>query len=324
MAGQAQYVFRRIAQALLTIFIASTLTFFILRLLPGDPTTLFADAMMTPEIRQKLLADFGLDQPIPVQYGKYLYQLVQGNLGMSISQRAPVSSVISDALPWTLLLAGSSLVLTLIISVLLGLVTVFRRGKPIDLIIRATTVTLGALFIPWVALMVMYIFGRQLNWLPIGGATDPQAGDGWARIVDIIKHLILPCLVLTLTNLGPLVLFLRTSMVEVMQEDFIRTSRAKGVIERKVILVHALRNALIPFVTVVGLRLGFLVSGAVLTETVFAYPGIGRLIFRSVQQHDYPVLQGAFLMLAITVVVFNLATDLVYGLLDPRINTGGN
>jgi len=322
MAGHAQYIVRRTAQAILTVYVASTLTFFILRLLPGDPTTLFADAMMTPEIRQKLLADFGLDQPIPIQYAKYLFQLVQGNLGVSISQRAPVSSVIADALPWTLLLAGSSLLLTVVISIFLGLVTIFRRGGPTDLIIRASTVTLGALFIPWVALMVMYFFGRQLNWLPIGGATDPQAEGSSEKIVDILRHLILPCLVLTLTNLGPLVLFLRTSMVEIMHDDFIRTARARGLSEKKVILIHAFRNALIPFATVVGLRLGFMVSGAVLTETVFAYPGIGRLIFRSVQQHDYPVLQGAFLMLAITVVFFNLLTDLVYGVLDPRIKYG--
>lgn len=322
MSGKARYILRRSAQSILTVFIAASLAFFILRLLPGDPTTLFADPMMTPEIRQKLLADFGLDQPIPIQYGKYLYQLVQGNFGVSISQRAPVDDVIIEALPWTLLLAGSSLVLTLLIAVPLGLLTVFRQGRVSDVIIRASTVTLGALFIPWVALLVMNFFGRELNWFPIGGATSPEAGEGWARVIDILKHLALPCLVLAITNVGPYVLFLRTSMVEVMQEDYVRTGRAKGVTERGVVLVHAFRNALIPFVTVVGLRLGFLVSGAVLTETVFAYPGIGRLIFRSVQQHDYPVLQAAFLMLALTVVVFNLITDLVYGALDPRITYG--
>ncbi len=322
MSGKAQYILRRSLQSVLTIFIAATITFFILRLLPGDPVSIFADPMMTPEIRQKLLADFGLDRPIPIQYGKYLYQMAQGNFGVSISQRAPVDDVIADALPWTLLLAGSSLVVTLLISIPLGLLTVYRQGRVSDVIIRAATVTLGALFIPWVALMVMNFFGRELNWFPIGGATDPEGGEGWSKVVDVLKHLVLPCLVLAITNLGPYVLFLRTSMVEVMQEDYVRTGRAKGVAERRVVLIHAFRNALIPFVTVVGLRLGFLVSGAVLTETVFAYPGIGRLIFRSVQQHDYPVLQGAFLMLALTVVLFNLITDLVYGALDPRIIYG--
>lgn len=322
MSGKGQYILRRSVQSIVTIFVAATVTFFILRLLPGDPVSIFADPMMTPEIRQRLLADFGLDQPIPIQYGKYLYQLAQGNFGMSISQRAPVIDVIADALPWTLLLAGSSLVVSLLVSIPLGLLTVFQQGRISDVVIRAVTVTLGALFIPWVALIVMNFFGRELNWFPIGGATDPEGGNGWAKVVDIARHLVLPCLVLALTNLGPYVLFLRTSMVEVMQEDYVRTGRAKGVAERRVVLVHAFRNALIPFVTVVGLRLGFLVSGAVLTETVFAYPGIGRLIFRSVQQHDYPVLQGAFLMLALTVVLFNLVTDLIYGVLDPRITYG--
>ncbi len=322
MTGQAQYILRRFAQSLLTIFIAASLTFLILRLIPGDPTTLFADPFMTPEIRQNLLADFGLDRPLHIQYGKYLYQLVQGNLGVSVSQRSPVTSVIRDALPWTLLLAGSSLLMTLLVAIPLGILTVFKQGKSSDLLIRASTVTLGALFIPWVALVVMNFFGRGLNWFPIGGATSPEAGTGLAKIVDVLKHLALPSLVLAVTNLGPYILFLRTSMVEVMQEDYVRTGRAKGVAERRVVLTHAFRNALIPFVTIVGLRLGFLVSGAVLTETVFAYPGIGRLIFRSVQQHDYPVLQGAFLMLATTVVLFNLLTDLVYGVLDPRISYG--
>lgn len=322
MSGKGQYILRRSVQSILTIFVAATVTFFILRLLPGDPVSIFADPMMTPEIRQRLLADFGLDRPIPIQYGKYLFQLAQGNFGMSISQRAPVVDVIVDALPWTLLLAGSSLVVSLLVSIPLGLLTVFQQGRVSDVVIRAATVTLGALFIPWVALIAMNFFGRELNWFPIGGATDPEGGEGWAKVVDIAKHLVLPCLVLALTNLGPYVLFLRTSMVEVMQEDYVRTGRAKGVAERRVVLIHAFRNALIPFVTVVGLRLGFLVSGAVLTETVFAYPGIGRLIFRSVQQHDYPVLQGAFLMLALTVVLFNLVTDLIYGVLDPRITYG--
>jgi peptide/nickel transport system permease protein len=313
---------RRVAQSLITIFIAATLTFVILRLQPGDPTTLFADPFMTPEVRQDLLADFGLDKPTYVQYGKYLLQLLQGNLGVSTTQRAPVTDVIMDALPWTLLLAGSSLLITIVLAIPLGLLSVWKRGRGFDLAIRASTVTLGALFVPWVALVAMNFFGRGLNWFPIGGAQNPEAGAGFAALVDILKHLALPAFVLAITNLGPYILFLRTSMVEVMQEDYIRTARAKGVVERKVILQHGFRNALIPFVTVVGLRLGFLVSGAVLAETVFAYPGVGRLIFRSVQQHDYPVLQGAFLMLATTVVLFNFLTDLVYGLLDPRISYG--
>jgi peptide/nickel transport system permease protein len=169
----------------------------------------------------------------------------------------------------------------------------------------------------------MNIFGRKLNWLPIGGAQDPIVAPGLATWIDRIEHLALPVAVLTLTNLGPFVLFLRTSMVDVLQEDYIRTARAKGVIERRVLLRHGLRNALMPFATLIGLRLGFVVGGAILVETVFAYPGVGRLIFRAVQQHDYPVLQGAFLMLAVTVVVFNLVTDIVYGILDPRIRHGG-
>jgi len=263
------------------------------------------------------------DRSIPVQYAKYLYQLAQGNLGVSISQREPVSDVILETLPWTLLLAGSSLVLSVLLAVPLGVLAVWQRGRSSDLLVRATTVITGALFVPWVALVLMNFFGRRLNWFPIGGAKSPLAEPGWPTVVDELRHLALPVAVLTLTNLGPFVLFLRTSMVEVLQEDYIRTARAKGAVERRVLLRHGLRNALMPFATLVGLRLGFLVSGAILVETVFAYPGVGRLVFRAVQQHDYPVLQGAFLMLAVTVVGFNLLTDLVYGMLDPRIRYGG-
>ncbi len=319
---RTRYILRRMVQSLVTMFVAATLTFAILRLLPGDPTMMFEGPFMPPDVRQHILADFGLDKPLPIQYLKYLTQLAHGNLGISFSERAPVTHVIMDALPWTLLLTGSAVVLTLLLAIPLGLLTVMRRGQAFDLVIRATTVTMGSLFVPWVALVLLNFLGLHLKWFPIGGAMDPVLNPGQSRQVDILRHLALPVFVLTLTGLGPYILFLRTSMVEVMSEDYVRTARAKGVAERRVILVHAFRNALMPLVTVIGLRLGFLVSGAVLAETVFAYPGVGRLIFRSVQQHDYPVLQGAFLMLAVTVVVFNLITDVVYGFLDPRISYG--
>ncbi|HVX29104.1 MAG TPA: ABC transporter permease [Nitrolancea sp.] len=319
---RTQYVIRRIVQSIVTVFIAATITFAILRLIPGDPTMMFEGPFMPPDVRQHLLADFGLDKPVPVQYAKYLLQLAQGNFGVSFSERAPVTHVILSALPWTLLLTGTSVLLTLLLAIPLGILTVMHRGKVFDLLIRGVTVATGALFIPWVSLIALNFFGLHLKWFPIGGAETPVLNPGDSRVLDVIRHLILPVLVLTLTSLGPYVLFLRTSLVEVMETDYVRTARAKGVVERRVLLSHAFRNALIPLVTVVGLRLGFLVGGAVLAETVFAYPGVGRLIFRSVQQHDYPVLQGAFLMLAITVVLFNLLTDLLYGFLDPRIRYG--
>ena len=319
---RTQYVLRRLLQSIITVFIAATLTFLILRLLPGDPTMMYEGPFMPPEVKQHLLADFGLDKPVPIQYVKYLNQLLHGNLGISFSSRTPVTSVIRDALPWTLLLTGTSVLLTLILAIPLGLLTVMKRGHSFDLLIRGVTITTGALFVPWVALVLLNFFGLHLKWFPIGGAQTPILEPGQSHLLDIIRHLALPAFVLTFTSLGPYVLFLRTSMVEVMSEDYVRTARAKGVVERRVLLVHAFRNALMPLVTVVGLRLGFLVGGAVLAETVFAYPGVGRLIFRAVQQHDYPVLQGAFLMLAVTVVLFNFLTDLAYGFLDPRISYG--
>lgn len=319
---RSQYAVRRVLQSVVTILIAATITFVILRLLPGDPTMMFAGPAMPPELRQHILADFGLDKPLPIQYVRYLEQLARGNLGISFSERSPVTQVIMNALPWTLLLTGSSVLLTIVLAIPLGLLAVRGRGRAADLLIRGVTITTGALFVPWVALVLLNFFGLHWNWFPIGGAMSPVLDPGQSVFLDVVRHLVLPVLVLTLTGLGPYVLFLRTSMVEVMQEDYVRTARAKGVSERRVLLTHAFRNALMPLVTIVGLRLGFLVGGAVLAETVFAYPGVGRLIFRAVQQHDYPVLQGAFLMLAVTVVLFNLLTDLVYGFLDPRISYG--
>ena len=313
-----RFVSLRLLRGLLTLWFAVTLTFFLVRFLPGDPVLAVASTTMTEEQRAQTLADFGLDQPLLVQYVTYLGQLIQGNLGISFRQSAPVLDILLERLPWTLLLTGSSLVLTLIIGLPLAVTAARRRGSHTDRAVQVGGVVGQSLFVPTVGIFLLYVFGLWLGWLPIGGAIDNDVY-GLEAYWSILTHLALPCLSLVLLQLGPYVLFLRTSLIEALGEDYTNVARSKGVSERSVVWKHALRNALLPTVTLIGLQLGFLVGGAVLTETIFAYPGIGRAIYESVGQLDFPVMQGAFVLLAATVVVANLLTDLTYGFLDPRV-----
>lgn len=313
-----RFVSLRLLRGLLTLWFAVTLTFFLVRLLPGDPVLAVASTTMTAEQRAQTLADFGLDQPLLAQYVTYLGQLLQGNLGISFRQSAPVLDILLERLPWTLLLTGSSLVLTLIVGLPLAVVAARRRGSHVDRAVQVSGVVGQSLFVPTIGIFLLYVFGLWLGWLPIGGAIDNDVY-GLAAYGSILAHLVLPCLSLVLLQLGPYVLFLRTSLIEALGEDYTNVARSKGVSERAVVWKHALRNALLPTITLVGLQLGFLVGGAVLTETIFAYPGIGRAIYESVGQLDFPVMQGAFVLLAATVVVANLLTDLTYGFLDPRV-----
>ncbi|WP_298889742.1 ABC transporter permease [uncultured Serinicoccus sp.] len=316
--GLLRFVSVRLLRGLLTLWFAVTVTFFLVRLLPGDPALAVASPTMTADQRAQMLSDFGLDEPLLVQYATYLGQLAQGNLGISFRQNAPVLDILLERLPWTLLLTGSSLVVTLIVGVPLAVAAARRQGSALDRAVQVGGVVGQALFVPTVGIFLLYVFGVWLGWLPIGGA---MASDvyGLAAYGSILAHLVLPGLSLVLLQLGPYVLFLRTSLIEALSEDYTNVARSKGVSETKVVWVHALRNALLPTVTLVGLQLGFLVGGSVLTETIFAYPGIGRAIYESVGQLDFPVMQGAFVLLAATVVVANLLTDLMYGLLDPRV-----
>lgn len=314
------FVLSRLGRGLLTVLFAVTVTFLLLRLLPGDPAQAVANPTMTAETRATLLAQYGLDQPLLVQYVKYLGQLLQGNLGISFAQNIPVSHVLMERLPWTLLLTGSALVVTVIVGIPLGVVAASHRGGWFDRLIQSFGVIGQSLFVPSVGVFLLFFLGLKLHWFPIGGAfTDGTYGMQW--YLSVLQHLVLPCLSLVLVQLGSYLLVMRASMIESLGEDYCTLARANGLPYRRVLWRHSLRNALLPATTMVGLQLGFLVGGAVLTETVYAYPGIGRGIYEAVTQLDYPVMQGAFLLLAATVVVTNMVTDIVYGLLDPRVKT---
>ncbi|MGW4462678.1 ABC transporter permease [Micromonospora sp. NBC_01796] len=320
MPQVVRFAVRRLGRGVLTLWFAATVTFLLLRLLPGDPALAVASPNMTPEARQILLHQYGLDQPLLAQYGKYLWQLLHGNLGISFTQQISVTDVLLERLPWTLLLTISSLVVTVAVGIPLGVLAATRPRGLLDRLVQVGGVTGQSLFVPSVGIFLLFVFGLQLHWLPIGGAYSPGIyGAAWYG--DVALHLILPCFSLVLVQLGSYVLTLRSTLIESLGEDYCVLARAKGLPNRKVVWKHGLRNALLPTTTLVGLQLGFLVGGAVLTETVFAYPGIGRGIYEAVTQLDFPVLQGAFVLLAATVVVANVLTDLAYGLLDPRVRT---
>lgn len=312
------FLLPRLGRGVLTIWFAVTVTFLLLRLLPGDPALAVASPNMTEDTRAALLQQYGLDQPLIVQYGIYLWQLVQGNLGVSFTQSIPVLDVLMQRLPWTLLLTGTALVLTVVVGIPLGVLAASHRGRFLDKVVQIIGVTGQSIFVPSIGVLLLFVFGLMLHWLPIGGAYDQDAY-GMAWYGSVASHLILPAISLMLVQLGSYVLTMRSTLIDALGEDYTTLARANGLPYRRVLWKHALRNALLPTTTLIGLQLGFLVGGAVLTETVFAYPGIGRGIYEAVTQLDFPVLQGAFLMLAITVVVANMLADTVYGFLDPRV-----
>jgi peptide/nickel transport system permease protein len=312
------YFLQRLIRGLVTFWFAVTVTFFLVRLLPGDPVLAVAAPGMTEEIRQTQLQQFGLDRPLLVQYFAYLRELVQGNLGVSFLRSQPVSQVLMERLPWTLLLTGAALLVTVILGVPLGVLAATRARGWVDRVVQITGVVGQSLFVPSLGILLLYTLGLMLGWFPIGGAVKSGL-TGLSYYLSVLHHLILPCFTLVLAQLASYVLTLRATLIEALGEEYCDLARAKGTRENKVIWKHALRNALLPTTTLIGLQIGFLVGGAVLTETIYAYPGVGRAIYEAVGQLDFPVLQGAFVLLAATVVIANLVTDIAYGLLDPRV-----
>ncbi len=309
----------------LTLFVVVTVVFFIPRAMPGDPLgELFSpdslSYLTSDEIRGKLAAYYGLDRPIWEQYFSYLSSLAQGDLGWSISRQAPVAELIAAHLPWTLLMVLPSIALATLFSLILGAHSGWVRGTAADRGMLAVFVTVGTVPVFLVGMLLILLFGAQLGWLPVAGAYTAfrQYGSSFEQLVDIGRHLALPVATLTLAMVGRDFLLVRSSMVTVLGEDFILVARAKGLSENALKYRHGLRNALLPVVTRFSMQLGSAVTGAVLVETLFAYPGMGRLMFSAVGARDYPVLEGCFLIAALAVLVANLLADLAYGWLDPR------
>jgi len=318
----------KIAQYTVTVVVLLTLNFFLPRMMPGDPLSYLlgepsADApmLLTEEMRANLLAYYGLDKPLLGQYWDYLGGLARGDLGWSIYYNAPVGSIIMGRLRWTLLLGGTAAVIYIALGIGLGAVSAWRRGSKSDVGLLLTVFSLGSWPPFFLGMVLIVFFSYQWGLFPIGGAQSAQAAriGGLRQVQDVAYHWVLPGLTLVLTYLPGIYLITRNSMLSVLGEDYVRTARSKGVLESLVLLRHALPNALLPIVTTVAMRFGFMIMGTMFVEVVFAYPGMGTLIYEAGAARDYPLLQGAFLVTMIFVLALNLAADLVYGWLDPRV-----
>jgi peptide/nickel transport system permease protein len=316
------YLTRRILKGLLTIFVSVTITFFILRLMPADPVLLVVDPKMGPEVQAAMKAKFGLDKPIGEQYIIFLGNLLKGDLGLSFKTRQPVMEVILSKLPWTLLLMVIVISFSMVVGIPVGVQAAKNRNKGFDRFINTFTVFSISIFIPFLSFAFLYFLAYSLKLFPTGGAYTPPPAKGIDYYLDVARHAVLPSLTLFINQVAAIILYTRNSMLDVLKEDYIRTAYSKGWNEKYVTRVHGLKNAMIPTITVTGLMICSMVGGAVMTETVYAWPGVGRLIYDSVSALDYPVLQGAFLILSATVVVTSILSDLVVAWLDPRIRLG--
>ncbi|MBI1296890.1 ABC transporter permease subunit [bacterium] len=314
---------RRFLQYGLVILVTVSLNFLLPRLMPGNPLVLIAGeeaGFLPPEQRAKILQDAGLDQPLWRQYVNYIGDLLKADWGYSYRQKRPIGEILADRLPWTLLLTGTSLALSTVLGVFFGVLSAWRRGQAADLGVLSFFIFLQSLPSFWLGMIFIAIFAAQLGWFPTYGAQTAWLSlEGWAKTRDILEHLALPVATLTLVSVPGTFIITRYSMLEVLKEEYIRVARAKGLPPFLLMFRHAIRNALLPVVTVFMLNLGFVFSGATVVETVFSYPGLGRLLFEAVLNRDYPVLQAAFLLITMSVIIGNILADLVYPLLDPRV-----
>lgn len=312
------YTIRRLIQAIVLLFIVSIVTFSLIHSAPGGPAMLSNPDLSRVQIEQ-MSEQLGLNDPLPVQYGRWIKQVLQGDLGVSYNTIAPVTSLLGDRLPNTLLLAGTALTISILVAIPLGIVCAVRRNSLLDRFV--TSFSFFGISIPvfWLGIMLIVLFSIQLQWLPAGGMST--IGEDFS-LTDRIQHLILPVFVLAMANLAELTRYTRSGMINVLGEEYIRTARAKGLAQKSVILGHAVRNAVIPVVTIIGVLLPRAVSGAAITEAVFSWPGMGSLAVEAATTRDYPVVLGTTLTVATVVVFSSLITDLAYGYLDPRIRVG--
>ncbi|MFW7359220.1 MAG: ABC transporter permease [Brucella sp.] len=309
-----RYILQRFVGMAVVMFLVVTIVFVIVRVTPGDP----AAVMLGPDASAQDIADLrarlGLDQSLVIQYFYYIGQLLKGDLGQSIFLNMPVGAALLDRAEPTFFLTVLSLLIACIIALPVGVYAAYRRGSFVDQ--AATTVAMLAASIPsfWLGLILMQFFAVRLNLFPVSGYGGPGSS-----FMDRMYHLILPAIALGLVSSALILRFTRASMLDVLGDDYIRTARAKGLIERRVIMKHALKNALIPILTVVGLTAAVLISGAVVTETVFGLPGVGNLVVSAVLRRDYPVIQGALLVIAGLYVLINFIIDMLYLFVDPRV-----
>ena len=307
-------ILRRLAATIPVLLLVTAGVFALIHLTPGDPIDAMMAESVDDTVKRELRRDLGLDRPLYLQYATWMGRLLQGDLGHSIRNREPVIENVSRRIKPSLQLAGLAMAISLLVATPIGILSAARRNSTIDRV--GTSFALFGICMPnfLIALLLIFLFGVTLRWLPISGYVDPME-EPW----DGLRSLTLPAITLGLALAAVITRTLRSSMLEALSEDYIRTARAKGLSDGAVVRRHALRNALIPVVTVLGLQLGTLIGGAVITEYVFALPGVGRLVVDAVFARDYPLVQGVVLLIAVGFILSNLAVDLLYGLIDPRI-----
>lgn len=310
----AALIVRRLVQMLFLLLGITFIVFISMHLAPGDPAAIIGGPTATKSDILNIRHRLGLDRPLLVQYGQYLVNLFHGNLGYSFQTQRSVSSEIITRLPNTVDLAVASVIVSIVIGIPAGIISALKQNSWID--VFSTTFSLGGISIPnfWFGAMLILIFAVHFQWLPVGGLDAPF----WT--LNGLKEILLPAITLGTGSAAMIARMSRSSMLEIIRADFVRTARAKGVKEHVVIWVHCLRNAMIPVITVVGLNFGFLLGGTIITEQVFAINGIGRLMVESISSRDFPMVQGAVLLVATIFVVVNLLVDLIYALVDPRIS----
>lgn len=317
----ALYVARRIAQAVPMVFVIILVNFFLIHAAPGDPVDILAGTLDADQAYlERLREEFGLNEPLWTQFWTYVGKVVQFDLGYSLRFRQDVLNLILERMPATFLLMGTALVISSVLGTLLG---VIAARNPAGLIDNATTlVAIGGFSMPvfWLGQILLLVFALQLQLFPVQGMVSLRApSEGFERVLDIAHHLALPALTYSVYHLTLIFRLTRVKMQETMDQDFIVTARAKGLTEGRVVYVHGLRNALLPIVTIIGLNFGFMLAGSVLTETVFAWPGMGRLMFEGINARDYPLLLGLFTVISLMVIAANVITDIAYAMIDPRV-----
>ena len=309
-----QYVFRRLGGMAIVMFVVATIVFVIVRVIPGDPAAIMLGPDATGADIAALRERLGLNQPLPVQYAIFLARTASGDLGQSIFLNRPVLQALAERAEPTLCLTLIAITIALAIGLPAGIISAVQRGRIADQMALAMAMLLASMPAFWLGLIFIQRFAVDLGWFPVAGYGEPEAG-----FLERMRHLLLPALVLGLNSSALITRFTRASMLDVLGEDYIRTGRSKGLGEPVVVMKHALRNALIPILTVVGLTMALLLGGAVVTETVFSLPGVGNLVVSAVLRRDYPVIQGALIVIAALYVLVNLAIDLLYLLIDPRV-----
>ncbi len=316
------YLARKVLQLVVLLFAVVAFNFLLFRVLPGDPIRLYArSGRLTPDVVAQLRAVFGLDKPVWEQFLIYLKGLLHGDLGFSYTYRRPVAQIMGERLVNTFVLLTAATILVTALGIVLGVWAASRRGSKVDSSTVISSLVMWSMPTFWTGMLLLFAFGVWFHVLPTSGISTPLAtySSPLGKAADVGRHLILPTITLVLVDIGQFVLITRSSLVDVLTEDFVTTAKAKGMSKRRIVWGHAVRNGMLPVVTATALYVGIVVGGAIQVETVFSWPGMGELTYEAVLRRDYPVLEACFLLFAVTVIVANFLSDLLYRVLDPRV-----